>query len=71
MINGMKTLTHCLLTGLTTAVTAASTTAAELPAEPQSLSEPSGQWISYLVGFVLIGAVVAASFKSSKRTHLD
>jgi len=65
----MKRLAPCVITVLATA--AAGVRAAELPPTPGSLSEPSGQWISYLVGFVLIGAVVAASFKSSKRTHLD
>ncbi len=67
----MKRIGQCVMTVLATGPVAFAAHAAELPPQPGSLSEPSRQWISYLVGFVLIGAVVAASFKSSKRTHLD
>ncbi len=44
---------------------------AALPNKPGAINDAPSPYVGYVIAAVLVGAVIAVSLKSSRRTHLD
>lgn len=71
MIEGMKSLRTWWVALVLVLMHGVSAIAAELPPQPAEIKKLDGNWVPFVIALILGFAVLAPTFKSSKRTHLD